>query len=84
MLADHDGRCLLLQFRNYCVYDGLPVEMRPEHFDRAVQTYFTLMKQAVSPRRLGMVVEAASTSFRETAFVLGQRATISAIPAAGA
>jgi predicted ATPase with chaperone activity len=37
-------RDLLFQVRNYCVYNGLPVEMRPEHFDRAVQTYFTVVK----------------------------------------
>lgn len=37
-------RDLLQQVRNYCVYNGLPVEMRPEHFDRVVQSYFTVVK----------------------------------------
>ena len=37
-------RDLLQQVRNFCVYNALPVEMRNEHFDRAVQTYFTVVK----------------------------------------
>ncbi len=34
-------RDLLNQVRNFCSYQGLPVEMKLEYFDRAVQTYFT-------------------------------------------
>lgn len=34
-------RDLLGQIRNYCVYNELPLEMLPEHFDRAVKGYFT-------------------------------------------
>lgn len=34
-------RDLLGQIRNYCVYNELPVEMLPEHFDRVVKSYFT-------------------------------------------
>jgi predicted ATPase with chaperone activity len=36
-------RDLLLQIRNYCVYNGLPVEMKPEYFDRVVPSYFTVV-----------------------------------------
>jgi predicted ATPase with chaperone activity len=36
-------RDLLLQIRNYCVYNDLPVEMAPEHFDRVVKSYFTVV-----------------------------------------
>ena len=36
-------RDLLNQVRNYCVYHGLPVEMRPEYFDRVVPSYFTVV-----------------------------------------
>jgi hypothetical protein len=36
-------RDLLQQIRNYCVYNGLPVEMRPEYFDRVVPSYFTVV-----------------------------------------
>jgi predicted ATPase with chaperone activity len=36
-------RDLLLQVRNYCVYNGLPLEMRPEYLDFAAQNYFTVM-----------------------------------------
>ncbi len=37
-------RDLLSQVRNFCVYNGFPVEMRPEHFDRAVHSYFTMVR----------------------------------------
>jgi hypothetical protein len=36
-------RDLLLQVRNYCVYNDLPLELRPEYFDFAVGNYFTVM-----------------------------------------
>ena len=36
-------RDLLYQIRNYCVYNGMPVEMRPEYFDRVVPSYFTVV-----------------------------------------
>ncbi|PQO44726.1 AAA family ATPase [Blastopirellula marina] len=36
-------RDLLSQIRNYCIYKGLPLEMRPEYFDRVVQSYFTVV-----------------------------------------
>jgi hypothetical protein len=31
------------QIRNYCVYNGLPVEMRNDYFDRVVPSYFTVV-----------------------------------------
>jgi predicted ATPase with chaperone activity len=34
-------RDLLLQVHNYCAYEGLPMEMRPEYFDQVVGDYFT-------------------------------------------
>lgn len=37
------ARDLLTQIRNYCVYQGAPVELRPDYLDRAVNTYFTTM-----------------------------------------
>jgi predicted ATPase with chaperone activity len=37
-------RDLLQQIRNYCVYNGLTVEMRPEYFDRVVPSYFTVVQ----------------------------------------
>ncbi len=39
-------RDLLGQVRNYCVYNGLPMEMRPEYFDRVVKSYFTALATA--------------------------------------
>jgi hypothetical protein len=37
-------RDLLSQIRNYCTYKGLPLEMRPEYFDRVVTSYFTVVR----------------------------------------
>ena len=36
-------RDLLGQIRNYCNYNGLPMEMKPEYFDRVVRSYFTVL-----------------------------------------
>ena len=46
--AERPFRCcqprdLLLQVRNYCIYNDLPLELKPEYFDFAVQNYFTVM-----------------------------------------
>ena len=39
-------RDLLSQIKNYCVYYGRPMELRPDYLDRVVKSYFT----AVAPR----------------------------------
>lgn len=36
-------RDLLSQVRNYCVYNNLPLQMRPEYFDKVVSSYFTVV-----------------------------------------
>ncbi len=36
-------RDLLLQVRNYCVYNKLPLELKPRYFDFAVMNYFTAL-----------------------------------------
>jgi hypothetical protein len=36
-------RDLLLQVRNHCIYNGLPLELKPEYFDFAARNYFTVM-----------------------------------------
>ncbi len=36
-------RDLLLQVRNHCLYHAVPVELKPEYFDVAVDTYFAVM-----------------------------------------
>ncbi len=36
-------RDLLSQIQNYCRYNGLPMEMLPEYFDRVVKSYFTVV-----------------------------------------
>ncbi|MEW4567524.1 AAA family ATPase [Tautonia sp. JC769] len=36
-------RDLLLQIRNYCIYNELPLELKPEYFDFAAGNYFTVL-----------------------------------------
>jgi predicted ATPase with chaperone activity len=36
-------RDLLLQIRNYCIYNDLPLVLKPEYFDFAAGNYFTVM-----------------------------------------
>jgi predicted ATPase with chaperone activity len=36
-------RDLLLQVRNFCVYNELPLELKPEYFDFAAMNYFTVL-----------------------------------------
>ncbi len=40
------ARDILLQLKNYCVYHGRPMELRPDYLDRVGKSYFT----AVAPR----------------------------------
>ena len=41
-------RDLLSQVRNYCRYRGLPIELRPEYFDIAVNSYFATVLTTTS------------------------------------
>jgi predicted ATPase with chaperone activity len=43
------ARDLLLQIRNYCVYQGTPVELRPDYLDRAVNGYFAATAEKCKP-----------------------------------
>jgi predicted ATPase with chaperone activity len=36
-------RDLLLQVRNYCIYNDLPIELTPQYIDFAAMSYFTVM-----------------------------------------
>ena len=36
-------RDLLNQIQNFCTYNDLPMEIRPEYIDRVVQSYFTMV-----------------------------------------
>ena len=44
-------RDLLSQIRNFCVYNDIPVELRPEFFDRVAKSYFTDVLEG-APRTL--------------------------------
>src|SRR5262249_29594495 len=41
-------RDLLLQVRNYCVYNDLPLELKTTYFDFAAGNYFTVMSARAS------------------------------------
>lgn len=47
-------RDLLNQIRSFCVYNELPLELRPEYFDRVVKSYFTgvLNKKPDQPKTM--------------------------------
>jgi predicted ATPase with chaperone activity len=45
-------RDLLSQIRNFCVYNDIPIEIRPEYFDRVVKSYFTVVVEEGAPRTL--------------------------------
>jgi predicted ATPase with chaperone activity len=36
-------RDLLLQVRNYCIYNNVPLDLKPDYFDFAARNYFTVM-----------------------------------------
>jgi hypothetical protein len=39
-------RDLLTQIKNYCMYYGRPMELRPDYLDRVVRSYFTALNAA--------------------------------------
>jgi hypothetical protein len=39
-------RDLLAQIKNYCIYYGRPMELRPDYLDRVVRSYFTALTAA--------------------------------------
>jgi predicted ATPase with chaperone activity len=39
-------RDLLSQIKNYCIYYGRPMELRPDYLDRVVRSYFTVLTAA--------------------------------------
>ena len=53
-------RDLLNQIRSFCVYNELPMEMRPEYFDRVVRSYFTMVlnKGPDQPKTMAKGVQA--------------------------
>ncbi len=49
-------RDLLGQVRDFCAYNNVPFEMRPEHFDRVVRSYFTVVACRVGRPTGGPIV----------------------------
>jgi len=43
------ARDLLQQIRNYCLYNELPFEMAPEHFDEVARSFFTRVRTKDNP-----------------------------------
>jgi SpoVK/Ycf46/Vps4 family AAA+-type ATPase len=46
------ARDLLAQIKNYCIYYGRPMELRPDYLDRAVKSYFTAVAAATDAASL--------------------------------
>jgi hypothetical protein len=46
------ARDILAQLKNYCIYHGWPMELRPDYLDRVCKSYFTAV--AACPRREAM------------------------------
>jgi predicted ATPase with chaperone activity len=44
-------RDLLNQIKNYCLYYGRPMELRPDYLDRVVRSYFTALNSDVETRQ---------------------------------
>ena len=59
-------RDLLNQIRNYCVYNDLPKQMLPEHFDRVVKSYFTDVLEGSEDRVESALMSMVSEFKRET------------------
>jgi predicted ATPase with chaperone activity len=59
-------RDLLSQIKNYCVYYGRPMELRPDYLDRVVKSYFTAVTAAGDTGNVpaGAVVPPAAPSRR--------------------
>jgi hypothetical protein len=67
------ARDLLAQIKNYCVYYGRPMELRPDYLDRAVKSYFTAVAAAADaasqvPRESGRLshVRPCTTQSRQS------------------
>jgi predicted ATPase with chaperone activity len=67
------ARDLLLQIKNYCVYYGRPMELRPDYLDRVVRSYFTAvgakghMKRSAAPSPAGTQASATNNQRRTQA-----------------
>src|SRR5882757_1561585 len=55
-------RDLLSQIKNYCIYYGRPMELRPDYLDRVVRSYFTVLTAAADGGPIPSSSSTASTS----------------------
>ena len=60
-------RDLLSQIRNFCVYNELPMELRPEYLDRVVLSYFTAVLNQNGNRSMAQGVSSPSHQFNPPA-----------------
>ena len=59
------ARDLLSQIKNYCIYLGRPMELRPDYIDRVVTSYFTAVSEPNRPN--SFAVQPATQSQRSDA-----------------
>jgi predicted ATPase with chaperone activity len=70
-------RDLLLQIKNYCIYYGRAIELRPDFLDRAVKSYFTAVARQASAGSSPTNAGAATT---QSAGIAGPKSSIAATP----
>ena len=55
-------RDLLSQIKNYCMYYGRPMELRPDYLDRVVKSYFTAVSDVGAKKVSGTFSDAGSNA----------------------
>jgi hypothetical protein len=55
------ARDLLGQIRNYCAYNGMPLEMKEDYFDRVIKSYFSMV---IGAKPSPTVAESVSSTAR--------------------
>ncbi len=54
------ARDLLAQIKNYCTYNGRPMELRPDYLDRVVKSYFTAIPDPAERAKPKVVTQSSS------------------------
>lgn len=57
-------RDLLAQIKNYCLYYGRPMELRPDYLDRVVRSYFTALTAAADGGLISTAPPSAETGLK--------------------
>jgi hypothetical protein len=69
------ARDVLSQIKNYCVYYGRPMELRPDYLDRVVKSYFTAVGGSKGSTQPGMKPATGDPAVRQSAVLSSVRAS---------